>query len=151
MDQMFSSNLQTELNVLGRKGGEFAPPKSQDPLDKLLHEYYIADRMAAIGTKRKEIAKELIFMERDETIRDMSAEAVKQDMMQQAVVIQTEHYSATLKIAKPVQALDPVACQNELIKLGVDPTTVRKAFDIAMKTRAPAKTLNVITTHERGK
>jgi hypothetical protein len=151
MDQKFSGLLQTELRSLGLvKGTPFAPPKSQDPFDRLLHEYFVASVMSSIGENRKKIAKEMIEQEREGEIAALAAEAIKQMAMQTSAIIQTEHYIATMKCAKPVEAVDNTAFQNELIKLGVDQVTIAKALNAAQKTRAPAKTLTVTTTHSRG-
>jgi hypothetical protein len=148
MDQKFSGMLQTELRSLGLvKGTTFAPPKSQDPFDRLLHEYFIASLMASIGEGRKKIAKEMIEQERDGEIAALAAEATKQMAMQTSAIVQTEHYIATMKCAKPVEAVDPTVFQNELIKLGVDQVTIAKALNTAQKTRAPAKTLTVLPRH----
>ena len=150
MDQKFSGQLQTALALLGlEKGTPYAPPKSQDPFDKLLHEYFVASVMASVGERRKKIAKEMIENEREGEINSMCEEAIKQMAMQTSAIVQTEHYICTLKAAKPVEAVNMTKFQTELIKLGVDQVTIAKALNVAQETRSPAKTFTVTTTHSR--
>jgi hypothetical protein len=151
MDQMFTGKLQTALNLIGNeKGTPFAPPKSQDPFDRLLHEYYVSSMMASIGERRKKIAKEMIEQEREGEINALCQEAIKMMMMQTSAIVQTEHYVANMRVAKPVESINVTKLQTELIKLGVDQTIIAKALNAAQETRAPAKTLTVMTTHPRG-
>lgn len=150
MDMKFSGKLQTALRLLGlEKGSDFAPPKSQDPADKLLHEFFVASLMKKIGEDRKKIAQEMIEDMHPDDVSRIMADAIKFDAMQTEALVQTEHYNGVLKVNKPVQSIDKTVFCNELIKLGVDEVTVNKALAAAGKTNAPAKTLTVMPTVEK--
>jgi hypothetical protein len=148
MEMKFASLLHTALARIGFEK-EFAPPKSQDPADKLMHEYFVAAAMVKMGEDRKKIAKEMILDMKKKEADTLSAEAVKLNSTQKEVIIQSAHYNATLQCNKPVQRLDKDMLFVELVKLGVDTVTVTKAMDNATKASAPAQTLTVVPTHER--
>lgn len=152
MDVRFSSDLQTTLHLIGRSEGDkkFAAPKSQDPLDRVLHEFFVADTASALFKKRREDAKDMLLAQvSPDTVQRVISEAIKQNSVQRTVLATTEHYSASFSAAKPVERLDKVALRNEFIKLGVDEVTIEKAFSAATLTNEPAKTLIVSTTHVR--
>lgn len=150
MDYKFSSNLQTALHLLGREG-DFAPPKSQDPADRVLHEYFVTDMAASLFKKRREDAKEAVIAQASQdVVQRVIAGAVKQNAMQTETIASTEHYTAVFKAAKPVEAVDNKKFVTELIKLGVHQETIDDALNAATLTRDPAKTLVIATTHERG-
>jgi hypothetical protein len=147
MDRQFADKLQTELQLFGREG-KYAPPKSQDPMDKVVHEYFVCDLMASIANKRRGMAKEMVIGGAQEGLVDgLISSAIKQNNLQSATLFSTEHYVAVLRVAKPVEAIDHKKLRTELIKLGVDEVTIQKAYDNAQTTREPAKTLVVTTTH----
>lgn len=149
MDVRFSSDLQTALNLLGREG-KFAPPKSQDPMDAAAHEMYVAGLIRSIGTKRYEIAKEYLLENVQQDVVNKTVEdAIKQDSMQTATLLSTEHYTAVLKAAKPVEYTDIKKFITELIKHGVDDVTIKQSLAESTLSREPAKTINVATTHAR--
>ena len=143
MDVKFTTDLQTFLRTLGHEK-PFAPPKSQDPADKMLHEYYVASVMASIGEKRKDIMKEMLIQDAKD-VDTLIAAAIKQDAMQQGTLFTTGNYSAILKVNKPVQRTDIKVFITELIKRGVDQVTISQAEIAAQSSNAPAKTLTVVT------
>jgi ATP-dependent DNA ligase len=149
MDYQFSSKLQTALHLFGREG-DFAPPKSQDPADRILHEYFVTDQASSLFKKRREDAKEAVIAQADqETVQRVIANAVKQNAMQSTTIAATEHYNAILKAAKPVESVDAKKMVTELMKLGVKDDIIRAALDAATSTREPAKTLMIATTNAR--
>jgi hypothetical protein len=151
MDVKFSTDLQTALQVFGYEG-KFAPPKSQDPFDKLLHEMYITGSAAMpIMKRRRDVALDMIQQD-ERVMRDVNrlvSDAIKHGLMQNGTLVATEHYHLLLKVAKPVEKVDVTLLKTELVKLGVDLATIAKAENAAQKTNAPAKTFNVVTTHGR--
>jgi len=149
MDRKFSNNLQRELELLGRDK-PFAPPKSQDPLDRLLHEYFVSGMMAKIGGDRYKLAKEAIFEQKEDELNSMCADAVKYRQTQNSVLVTTEHYTGSLRVSKPIEGVDVKQFTIELLKAGVDKSVIDKAMAASVRSNAPARTLAVLTTHERG-
>lgn len=150
MDRRFADKLQTTFQLIGREG-EFTPGKSQDPMDKVIHEYFVCDVGRSIFTKRRDLAKDLIIDNaQQDVVQAVISDAIKQDAKQTAQLFATEHFTAVLSVNKPVERVDTKKLFVELIKLGVDEQTIRKAMDAATGTNEPAKSLIVTTTHTPG-
>lgn len=150
MDRRFADKLQTTMQLLGREG-EFAPPKSQDPMDKLVHEYFVCDAGKSIFTKRRDFAKDLIINNaQQDVVQAVISDAIKQNAKQTATLFSTEHYIAVLSVNKPVEKVDAKKMFTELLKLGVDEVTIKRAMDASTSTNEPAKSIIVTTTHTPG-
>lgn len=143
MDFQFASKLQTHMQTLGHKNG-FAPPASQDPADALMHEYYVAETGRSLFDKRRKIALD--------TLKDHIPSSRISEMLTNAekgitganILLDSEHYSLTLATKSPTETLDKIALRNELVRLGVDETTVAAAFKVATKRNKPAETYTVV-------
>ncbi len=142
MDKLFPSKLQTTLNNIGRSNG-LAPPKSQDPADAILHEFYIADIGKSVFTKRREAALDLL---KELDTKGVAAAALRQaeaGMTGSVNLVESENYNSTLTTKQPAERFDKTIAKNELIKLGVDTALINAAFGLATKKNKPAESYAV--------
>jgi len=146
MDIQFNSKLQTAIQKLGRQG-EFQPPKSQDPIDAVLHEYFVSETARSAFDKRKKdaLTKLKSF---DNTGRIARAvDDARKGSSGSVALFDTEHYSSSLTTKSPSNSLDSTVLKNELSKLGVDTDVINKAFAKALSPNKPAETYTVVVKH----
>lgn len=142
MDLQFSSKLQTHLQKLGRENG-FAPPKSQDPADAILHEYFVAETARSLFDKRRKIALEALKrLDTKGVIAKGLADAEKGTTGTHALQ-DTENYTSQVSFKTPSVSVDITAMQNELKRLGVADDIIMKALLRAKKTAKPAESYSV--------
>lgn len=142
MDKLFPSKLQTSLNNIGKTNG-LAPPKSQDPADAILHEFYVSDRGKSVFTKRREIALEQL---KELDTKGVAAKAVAdalKGMTGTVELLESENYNATLATKSPQEKFDKKVAKMELVKAGVDPNIIDTCFRIATSTAKPAESYSV--------
>lgn len=142
MDLMFSSKLQTALQKFGRENG-FAPPKSQDPADAVLHEYYVAETGRSLFDKRRKVALEnLQALDRTGVVEKALKDAAK-GITGNFELVSTENYGAVLTTKTPTKKFDQQAAKNALIKAGVSSEIVEAAFKSATSQNKAAETYTV--------
>ena len=142
MDFQFSSKLQTALHDFGRKNG-FAPPKSQDPSDAILHEYYVSETARSIFDKRRKAALEKLKALDDKGLITRAVKEAADGKTGTINLIDAENYNATLTTKSPVKSIDVSALTNALVKYGVDQVTINKALNEATKQAKPAESYTV--------
>ena len=136
MDLQFASKLQTAMQNLGRTNG-FAPPKSQDSADPALHELFVAETGRSLFDKRKKAALDAVKAHVKPDTIEAHLKAADKGTTGTYVLVDTENYTCTLTIKSPSERLDKSKLIVELVKLGVDETTARKAVANATeKTKA---------------
>ena len=143
MDPMFNSRLQTMLEKLGRQG-EYAPPRSQDPADKHLHEYFVAETGRSLFDKRRKKALEQLKLL---DVGGDIASALKVAAKGAPGVydlFDTENYRCTLQTKMPVTKVDMTMFANELVKAGVDPAIISAAQERATTQNTPAEVYTVV-------
>jgi hypothetical protein len=144
---IMNSALQKAMKSIGKEG-EHAPPPSQDPLDAILHEYYVAkigskffeDRSkAALENMLKEIGPEA-----NRIIDDMIDATVKNDAGESAVVCDAQHYNLDFTTRKGAMRLDATAVKVMLqTKFGLPATAAEKVVEDCSKKSAPTKIYSV--------
>lgn len=142
MDIQFSSQLQKQLQDFGRNG-KFAPPTSQDTADAILHEYFVAETGRSLFDKRKGYAKDKLKEVVGSAKIDKIVEDARKGTTGSFELIETENYSLSLAVKAPVKSIDLPQLTTELIRLGVDQTTIQKAMKAAEKFAKPAETYTV--------
>lgn len=146
MDSMTASKLQKNLTELGHKNG-FAPPKSQDPADALLHELFVANVGRSIFDKRYKKALEHVQHHDDQRKVEQTVEEVaKSHIAKSVTVLQSEHYTLNLAVRGPATRFDKIAARNALAKAGVKEDVIDKAFAAAETHNSPAKVFTVTLT-----
>lgn len=143
MDTVFSAKLQQKLAEFGTKNG-FAPPQSQDPLDPILHEYFVASLGYSIMEKRRKAILERMMVADTQEIVQATIDSVKKTKIaQSATLFQTPHYVCNLTVRAPAARFDKTAAANELMKLGVSRDVIERAFEKASTHNQPAKVFAV--------
>lgn len=138
-----SSKIQLAMEKIGTTNGT-APLPSQDPVDKSLHEYYVAKIGEAYFKKRSEKALEAI--ERDggaklsKDIEQIVADTIKQDMKQSATLIVGQNYTLTLETRKPSNSLKREKLVINLSKAGWKMEKIEKLLEDSSEPQSPPKT-----------
>ena len=142
MDIQFSSKLQTHMQNLGRSGA-FSPPITQDPADRILHEYFVAETGRSLFDKRRKVALDLLKTLDAHSAITKAVEDAKKGQTGTISLVTSANYAASVTTKSPVKSVDVTALANELIRLGVDEVTIKKALEAATKTAKPAETYTV--------
>ena len=144
MDKQFPTKLITALMDIGTKNG-LAPPKSQDPIDALIHEYYVAEQGRSLFEKRKKKALETLKAhDTQDVIKKTVASTAKFEAGQTALLYDGEHYQFNLSTKAPASSLDKAALSNELVKAGVPLLVIERAIAAATTKNKPAESYSVI-------
>jgi hypothetical protein len=143
MDRMFFSKLQTHLHNFGHKNG-WAPPASQDPLDEILHEYYVAETARSLFDKRRKIAIDRMRDADAKGIIDNAQKLAQKGTPGTHALFDTQHYIANVQVKTAPVRCDMDEFVTELIKLGVDEVTINKARKAASKQGKAAETFAVV-------
>lgn len=142
MDMQFSSKLQTHLQKLGRENG-FAPPKSQDPADAILHEYFVSETARSLFDKRRKIALDKLKGLDNKGVITKGLEAAVKGLTGTHALQDTENYTSQVTFKSPVKSIDITALTNELTVLGVSADIISKALKKAEKIAKPAESYSV--------
>ena len=125
------------FNKLGTSNGT-AKPESEDNRFSIAYEYFIADALASVAAKRKDIAKAAaleagVLGDKDEQKEGNSYSVYSSDGL-----------SIVARVATAVERLDKTALMNELVKhLGAEKAA--HIMSAASKTNKPAITYIVST------
>jgi len=144
---IMNSALQKAMKAIGKEG-DTAAPKSQDPLDAILHEYYVAKMGEKAFTDRAKKALEnmlkAIGPEATKTIEDMITATKVNDAGESAVVIDAQHYNLDFTTRKGSARLDAVAVKTQLqVKFGLPEVTAEKFVADCSKKSEPTKIYSV--------
>lgn len=144
---IMNSALQTALKKIGNEGDHEAP-KSQDPMDAVLHEYYVAKMGAKFFEDRAKKALEdmlkKIGPEATKVIDDMIAATKAQDAGESAVVLDAQHYNLDFTTRKGAMRLDGTAVKSMLqVKFGIPALAAEKIVDDCSKKSEPTKIYSV--------
>ncbi len=142
-----NSQLQNALKKIGNENGHSAP-KSQDPLDQKLHEYYVAKLGEKYFEDRAKSALRDMTTSLDasviKTIDDIIAATKKNDAGESAVVAGGQHYVLDFSTRKGAKRVDTTALKNALqVKHGLPASVVDKLFDDCSKSNEPSKIYSV--------
>lgn len=144
---IMNSALQKAMKSIGTEG-DHAAPKSQDPMDAVLHEYYVAK----MGEKffKDRAAKALSNMlkqcgpEASKTIADMIAATIKNEAGESAVVLDAQHYNLDFTTRKGSKRLDSTAVKTQLqVKYGLPELAAEKFIDDCSNLSEPTKIFSV--------
>jgi hypothetical protein len=143
----FSSSLQSAMEAIGKTNGH-SPPASQDPMDAILHEYYVSKLGERLFTDRAELAKKnmLAAVSQDTiaAIQDMINSTIKNNSGESAVLIDAQHYSLDLTTRRGAKRLDQTALKVALqVKHGMPGAVVDALLDSCVKTSDPSKIYSV--------
>lgn len=139
----FPTKLQRAMMEIGTKNG-LSAPKSQDPIDVVIHEFYVAETGRSLFDKRKKAALDKLKSFDTTGKIDKYVKDAEKGLTGTHSLYDGEHYTVTHMTKTPSETLDKVALRNELIKLGVDQVTIEKAFKSATKTNKPAETFSAM-------
>ena len=144
---IMNSALQKAMKAIGNEGDHVAP-KSQDPMDAILHEYYVAKMGEKAFTDRAEKAKtemlKAIGPEATKTIDDMIAATKANDAGESAVVIDAQHYNLDFTTRKGSMRLDPTSVKVRLqVQFGLPEVTAEKFIEACSKKSEPTKIFSV--------
>ena len=144
---IMNSALQNAMKSIGKEG-EHAAPKSQDPLDAVLHEYYVAKMGAKFFEDRAKKALEVMLKEigpeANKTIDDMIQATKDNDAGESAVVIDAQHYNLDFTTRKGAMRLDGTAVKTMLqVKFGLPALAAEKVVEDCSKKSEPTKIYSV--------
>lgn len=144
---IMNSALQKAMKAIGNEG-DTAAPKSQDPLDAILHEYYVSKMGEKAFTDRSKKALEnmlkAIGPEATKTIDDMITATKKNDAGESAVVIDAQHYNLDFTTRKGASRLDATSVKTQLqVKFGLPEVTAEKFIEDCSKKNEPTKIFSV--------
>lgn len=142
-----NSALQTALKQIGNEG-EHAAPKSQDPFDAALHEYYVAKMGEKFFKDRAEKALDKAMDglgdHEKKVIADMVKATKDNGAGESAVIAGGQHYVFDLTTRKGATRLDNTALKNALqVKHGMPGAVVEKLFADCSKSNEPSKMFTV--------
>lgn len=144
---IMNSALQKAMKLIGNEGDHKAP-KSQDPLDAVLHEYYVAKMGEKFFTDRAKKALEVMLKEvgpeATKTIDDMIQATKANDAGESAVVLDAQHYNLDFTTRKGSMRLDGTAVKTMLqVKFGLPEIAAQKVIDECSKKSEPTKIYSV--------
>jgi hypothetical protein len=144
---IMNSALQKAMKSIGKEG-EHAPPPSQDPLDAVLHEYYVAKMGAKFFEDRSKAALENMLKEvgpeANRIINDMIAATKTNDAGESAVVTDAQHYNLDFTTRKGAMRLDGTAVKVMLqTKFGLPATAAEQVVNDCSKKSEPTKIYSV--------
>lgn len=140
MDRLFNSRLQTKLQKIGVTG-DFKPPETQDPANKVLHEYFIAETARSLFDKRRKVALDALKnLDDKKIIAKALQQAIDHGVVGVTSLFDAPDYTCTLHLKSPTERFDKTVARNELVKLGVDIAKIDKAFSVATSKNKPAET-----------
>jgi len=125
------------FNKLGVSNGT-APPESEDNRFSIAYEYFIADALASVAAKRKELAKAAALE------AGVLGDKEEQKEGNSYNVFDSSGLFIVARVATAVKALDKTKLQSELIK-EVGGEKASKIIEAATKTNKPAITYIVST------
>ncbi len=139
---MLKAKVAQALEKIGTTNGT-APKQSQDPMDKLAHEYNVASQMSSYAEKRKELAKDALVkaLSPDEAQRLDKARAGvrKTEVGDTITVVHAANHTVSAQIKNGPTFLDTKALTVDLMKmLGSD--EAEKLIDKHTKRRDPSVT-----------
>ena len=144
---IMNSALQKQMKAIGNEGSTSAP-KSQDPLDAVLHEYYVAKMGEKFFKDRAVKAQEKMLKEigpeATKTINDIIEATKKNDAGESAVVADAQHYNLDFTTRKGSMRLDPTAVKTQLqVKFGLPEITAEKFIEECSNKSEPTKIYSV--------
>lgn len=138
------------LEKIGNTDAQSAP-ESQDPMDAVLHEYFVASIGESYFTKRRETAKKtmlgLLSDESNGRIDKAVANTVKLSSGQAATISEAQHYALQLTTKNGAAYFDMDAFMNALRKK-VAPEIVDEAVKAGQKRRDPTRSYTVTTRED---
>lgn len=146
MDKTFKNDLQTHIQKLGVSDKKFKLLSSQHPMDKVLHEGFIADNLYRIGGQRRDIVRDVIRLELAEQIADIDHTAVNLQLTQNEELLNTGNYVLNLQAKRPTKRLNTTRLKTELLKLGVHQETIDEAWEMASEDADPVNVFTINTT-----
>lgn len=149
---ILNSALQKALKAIGNEG-EHACPKSQDPLDQVLHNYYVAKLGEKFFTDKAELAKAdmlaKIGPEAHKVINDMIASTKANDAGEAAVVIDAQHYNLDLTTRKGAKRMDSTKLSTILqVDYSMPASVVEEIISKASPQSEPTKIFTVKPVRE---
>ena len=126
-----------EADIIKKLDALRSSGKSQDPLDAIGGELFVATIIKRYGDKRYKNAVEHLTDFAPDKVRETKELATKREMKTEAFMKGAE-YIVGISCNAPAERLDAKQFYNELIKLGVKKEIVDKAQAAAMKQSAPA-------------
>ena len=144
---IMNSALQKAMKAIGKEG-EHAPPPSQDPIDSVMHEYYVAKMGAKFFEDRAKAALESMLKEigpeSNRIIDDMITATKANDAGESAVVCDAQHYNLDFTTRKGAMRLDPTAIKVTLqTKFGLPATAAEQVVSDCSKKSEPTKIYSV--------
>ena len=144
---IMNSALQKAMKAIGNEGDHVAP-KSQDPMDAILHEYYVAKMGAKFFEDRSKKALENMLKEigpeATKTIDDMITATKANDAGESAVVMDAQHYNLDFTTRKGAMRLDATAVKSLLqVKYGLPEVSAEKFIEECSKKSEPTKIYSV--------
>ena len=126
------AKLSSAFSKIGNQNGTTCPT-SLDNRATIAHEFYVADALASIAIKRKEVAKEAA-----RSAGILGEEYSEGDTVQ---TYENEHFSVVAKTATASKTIDKTKLASELIRaLGVEKGT--KVLESVQKSNKPATSFN---------
>lgn len=142
-----NSSLQVALKKIGTEG-EHKCPSSQDPLDQVLHDYYVAKTGEKFfkdrASKTLDSLTSKLGDDAKKTIQNIINATIKNEAGESAVVAGGAHYVLDFATRKGAKRLDVVALSNKLqVKYGLPAAAVEKLLDECSKASEPSKIYSV--------
>jgi hypothetical protein len=139
----FNSNLQKSLEKIGRTNGS-APPESQDPLDKLLH-YYFVDKTGekffkdqAAQSKSLAIAQGGEYV--DQIIQGILRDTIKNNRGESSIIAAGQFYGLEYTTRKPAMRVNVDKIKTQLmIKHGFSQEDVAKLIEECSEASKPTE------------
>lgn len=142
-----SSSIQNALKAVGTTNGHSAPA-SQDPMDAVLHEYYVAKLGEKFFTDRADKAKQLLTKSfssvTQREIQSIIESTIINEAGESAIILDAQHYSLEFATRKGAKRLDTTALKVALqVKHGMPAAVVDSLIDSCSKTSAPSQIYSV--------
>lgn len=146
LNETMSNKLQRSLAAIGRKNG-LAAPASQDPADKLLHEYAVDTIAEAFFKKQREKSLKAVLAY-DDRVPDGVESVVKltkkHDQGSSVRLIGAQHYELFLDTKRGANRFDKDLLTTALRKRGWSAADVEALVTECTKTAEPQKSFRAV-------
>jgi hypothetical protein len=138
-----NSALQKSLTKIGRSNGA-SPPDSQDPMDRLLHYYFIDKTAAKFFEAQADASKSMLLAEGGVPLEEKIAEILKATIKNQrgesSIIAQGQYYALSYTTRKPASRLNTTKLRNKLmLEYGLKADQLDKLFEECSDTGNPTQ------------
>ena len=148
-----AAKLRTAIRNLGTKEDtQFACPPSQDKLDPVLHELFVARTGEKMMKDRADKALKALKLYAEEykgdTIEKMRKTTTEERIPSNATLLEASHYTFSVKFATPARKLDKALLTVNLAKRGMTSIEIAKLLEDSTSENKPAESYTVAPSGE---